>query len=526
MKRFNKLIIILGLLLGIVSPLVTPGFAQEPPTSTADFVPGEVLVKFQPHVNREAAQRSLHSANIRVTKVSPYSGVIRVRVEPGREQEMINKLLARGDVEFATVNHFVQAHEIPDDEFYDGQWALPKIEAPAAWDISTGGSNVVIAILDSGVDLDHPDLQANIVPGIDIVNGDNDPDDDYYRSHGTHVAGIAAGIGNNSIGIAGVSWGAKIMPVKVLDGTGGGTTGDVSDGIIWAADNGANVINMSMGARGSSWPCNWDDVENALDYAVGKGVLVVVSAGNDGQYGVNCPGAYDQVMAVGSTTSSDARSYFSNYGPRLDIAAPGSGIISTIRVSYGSYGSLDGTSMAAPHVSGLAALIWSVAPSLTRTQVIDIIQDNAVDLGTSGWDQYFGHGRINVWKTLQALSFQSSPSQLTLFLDDEQSQTSGFIQVISLNTDVITWTATISPTVSWLNVSPPVSGTISAASSPTPITLLAQSTTLTYTDTPTTTTLVVTGTTAAGANLTTSSNVQLIFQSEIYRYYFPLIFKN
>jgi len=491
MKRLNKLIIILGLLLGIVSPLIAPGFAQESPTSTVDFVSGEVLVKFQPHVDREAAQRSLHSANMRVTKVSPYSGAIRVKVEPGHEQEMINKLLARGDVEFASVNRYVQALIDPNDQEYWRQWALPKIEAPAAWDISTGGSDVIVAIVDSGVDLDHPDLQDNIIPGHDFVNVDNVPDDDY--GHGTHVAGIAAGIGNNTIGIAGVSWGTQIMPVKVLNAGGSGNQDDVADGIYHAVNNGAKIINLSLGGPrdyGKTCEETYTTMSPAVQHALNLGVLVIAAAGNSGTSSILCPAAMDGVVAVGSTTSYDSRSWFSNYGPELDIAAPGSGIYSTIP---GGYGYNDGTSMAAPHVSGLAALLWSVSPSLTKEQVIDLIQNNAVDLGTPGWDQYFGHGRINALDSMQALSFQSSPSQLTLFLDDEQSQSSGIVQVTTLNTDVISWTAIISPTVSWLNVSPPISGTISAASSPMPITLLAQSTTLTYTDTPTTTTLVING---------------------------------
>ena len=149
-------------------------------------------------------------------------------------------------------------------------------------------------------------------------------------------------------------------------------------------------------------------------------------------------------MAVGSTTSSDSRSYFSNYGPRLDIVAPGSSIYSTVRNTYATN---SGTSMAAPHVSGLAALIWSVIPSLSRAEVIDLIQDNAVDLGTPGWDQYFGHGRINAGQTLQVMNLQSSPSQLTLFVDDERTSTSGNVQVVTINPDAITWTATISPAV-------------------------------------------------------------------------------
>jgi serine protease len=282
-------------------------------------------------------------------------------------------------------------------------------------------------------------------------------------------------------------------------------------------------------------------------------VLVVAASGN--AYGpVYCPAAINDVIAVGSTNKYDTRPSYSNYGVELDIAAPGGefGDVEDDQIysslpgngsdGKGEYGGKYGTSMAAPYVSGLAALVWSVSPSLTKDQVMDIIQDNADDLypsptdncgisypsyvSTPGWDPCFGHGRINAWDTLQALSFQSSPSQLTLMVDDIQEEASGVVQVTTLNSDVITWTATISPSVSWLNISSSDSGTISASSSPNDVMLLATSDLITYTDTPTTITLVITGTTASGANVATSSDIQLIYQSELYRYYFPLIFKN
>lgn len=531
MKKFSKLIIILGLLFGTGYLIVTPGLAQEPPPSTADFVPGEILVKFQPHVNIHGAQRSLRSLDMKVAGVSPHSGVVRLQVEPGHEQKMINELLARGDVEYAAVNRHVHATFIPNDTYYGSQWALTKIEAPAAWDISTGGSNITIAILDSGVDLDHPDLQANIVPGYDYVYEDSIPNDTY--SHGTHVAGIAAGIGNNSIGIAGVSWSAKIMPVQVLDNGGGGNEDDVAEGIYHAVSNGAQIINLSLGGSrfdsdtGQFLTCEqrFPTMSNAIQTALDNGVLVVAASGN--AYGpVYCPAAIDGVIAVGSTNRYDGRPSYSNYGPELDIAAPGGDsydIDSTM--PGGGYGGKHGTSMATPYVSGLAALLWSMAPSLTDEQVFDLIKDNAVDLGATGWDQYFGHGRINAGQTFQAMSLDSTPSQLTLFVDDERSSSTGNVQVVTVNPNVITWTATISPNVPWLTISSSDSGTISATSSPSDVTLVASSAPITYSDTPTTTTLVISGTTSSGATVTASSDIQLIFQSDVYEYYFPLVFK-
>jgi thermitase len=527
--RFSRLIFMTGLLFGVMSLLVVPGLAQKPPASSPDYVPGEVLVKFQPHVNQEAAQRSLQSADVRVAEVSPYSGVIRVEVEPGHEQETIEKLLARGDVEFAGYNHILYAIIVPNDPHYNepdpSQWALPKIEAPAAWDISTGSSDVIVAVVDSGLDTAHIEFSGRVVSPHDEIDNDSVPQD--TCAHGTHVTGIAAAQGNNGVGVAGMAWGVRVMPVRVLNQsyTCSGSEENIAAGIDWAVNHGARIINLSLGGPrnfGQTCEQTYPTMGNAVQDALDAGVLVVAASGNSNGP-VICPAAMDGVIAVGSTTSSDTRSSFSNYGPELDLTAPGSGIYSTVP---GGYDDNSGTSMAAPHVSGLAALLWSAKPLLTRTQVTDIMQNSAVDLGTPDWDLYFGHGRINAYRTLTAVSLETFPSQLTLFVDDETNSTMANVQVISINPNVITWTAVISPVVPWLNIDSSPSGTISAASSPTNVTLLAASAPITYSDTPTTTTLVITGTSASGVILTTSSDVRLIYVPEIFKYYFPIMFKN
>jgi len=411
----------------------------------------------------------------------------------------------------------------PNDPFFAFQWALKQasdvdIDATDAWDTYAGGSNITIAVIDSGVDLDHPDLQASIVPGYDFVNDDNMPDDD--NSHGTHVAGIAAAVGNNGIGIAGVSWRASIMPLKILNAGGVGNTFDMADAVHYAVDNGAQVINLSVGAQGTKWPCNWPEVDDAFNYAVNNGVLLVVAAGNGGQSNINCPGAYDQTMAVGSTTSADQRSSFSNYGPRLDIAAPGSFIYSTFP---GGYGYNSGTSMATPHVAGLAALLWSLAPSLTDDQIRDLIQNTADDLGSTGWDQFFGYGRINAGRAMAAIG-PHPPPQLTLFIDDDSGPASSQLLITTTNPDVISWTVSMSPDVPWLDLDPPTSGALSAASSPAGIVLHASypASYDTYT-----TTLVLTGTAVSGETIgPKTTKVVLYYLPEFYEYILPLVSKN
>ena len=210
---------------------------------------------------------------------------------------------------------------IPNDTYFaSDQYGLENIRAPQGWDLSTGSTAITIAILDSGVDLDHPDLASKIVPGYDFVNNDGVPQDD--NGHGTHVAGIAAAVSNNGLGVAGVSWGARIMPVKVLDETGTGSSTDIADAIIWAADQGADVINMSFGASSPS-----TTIENALNYAYSNGVTLVAALGNDGrelpyeECGIlGCteysfyPAAFEHVIAVGATDSGNTKAGFSNYG--------------------------------------------------------------------------------------------------------------------------------------------------------------------------------------------------------------------
>ncbi|MCB0212114.1 MAG: S8 family serine peptidase, partial [Anaerolineae bacterium] len=232
------------------------------------------------------------------------------------------------------------------------RYNLEKVEAEQAWASCSQGQGITVAVVDTGIDLDHPDLQANLVSGKSFVSGTSSPDDD--AGHGTHVAGVVAGIANNS-GIIGVAPKASLMPVKVLDSNGSGSIYDVVDGIEWATDNGANVINMSLGSVSYS-----SILEDAVDYAHDRGVLIVAAGGNCGDtfYFLNgCsyqdqpvyPGADGDVMAVASTDSNDNQSSFSNEGSYIEIAAPGSSIYSTY--PSGTYATLSGTSMATPHVA-------------------------------------------------------------------------------------------------------------------------------------------------------------------------------
>ena len=355
-----------------------------------DIRPDEVVVRLQPNTNLASVEKcaGITTSDIReLTQDENYTEVIRLETIP--LVDILPVIQKCPGVLYAEPNYVIHSTDTtPDDTYFaTRQYGLQNIKAPKGWDLSTGSSSVTVAILDSGVDLTHPDLAGKIVAGYDFVNEDSIPQDDF--GHGTHVAGIAAAVTNNNYGIAGVSWGARIMPLKVLDSSGNGYTSDSADAIIWAADNGAKVINMSFGSSSHS-----SAMLDAVNYAYSKGVTMVAASGNDGINGVLYPAKYNHVIAVGATDSSNSRGNFSNYGSELDLVAPGVSIYSTLMSN--SFGYKSGTSMATPFVTGLAALLSGLSSDFSPDQIEQAMVNSALDLGSTGRDDYFGYGLIQV----------------------------------------------------------------------------------------------------------------------------------
>lgn len=294
--------------------------------------------------------------------------------------------------------------EVPNDLLYsEYQWNLPIIETTRGWKLTKGKSDVIVAVVDTGVDLKHPDLKGRLLQGYNVISPSNKPMDDV--GHGTHVAGVISAQVNNNEGIAGMTWGNKVLPVKALDSSGSGTTYSVAQGIIWAADHGAKVINLSLG--------NYADAQflhEAIKYAFNKDVVIIAATGNDNTERPGYPAAYPEVLSVSATDSSLNKASFSNYGNYIDVMAPGESIASTY--PNNQYAALSGTSMASPHVSALAALIRSINPDLRNTEVMDIIRKNVIDLGDKGRDKYYGYGQIDVLAALEAAGGGTSPLQL------------------------------------------------------------------------------------------------------------------
>ncbi len=408
----KKLIIISILVLSVtaVSRSAKKTFFTISSGKTVRVVEGEILIKFKRGVKERA---NFHkSMGVSMVRENKAIGFEKVKIPAGKSiEETIEKYQRSGKVEYAEPNYIYTAFKTPSDAGYSKQWGLRKINAPGGWDITTGG-NVTVAILDSGIDYNHEDIKGNMwinpdtssytasgyeiqydTYGWDFVNDDNDPDDDYF--HGTHVAGIAGAVTDNGTGIAGTGWKSQLMAVKVIDSSGGGNVVNIIDGIIYAADNGADIINMSFGEWKES-----NTLKDAINYAYRKGVFQVAASGNSDDY-VLYPAADDNVMAVGATDENDNRASFSNYGTQLDVMAPGINIYSTIPDGYDKY---NGTSMASPFAAGLATLIISYWEEnniyYIPRDIKNLIIYGCDDIGAYGRDDYTGHGRINAETSL------------------------------------------------------------------------------------------------------------------------------
>lgn len=358
------------------------------------FVPGQVLVTFRPGTSGAERAKVAQANGAQVKQQIPQLNVdvmefpaLKANADARSLEAVMASLKKNPNVEAVDPNYIYEMNFTPNDPGYSQQWAWPKIQAPQAWDVTQGSSSTIIAIVDTGVQLNHPDLSAKIVAGYDYVDNDSTPDDG--NGHGTHVAGTAAAVTNNSTGGAGMCPNCMIMPVRVLDNSGSGTLANVASGITWAADHGANVISMSLGGSSGS-----TTLQNAVDYAWNKGVFLSCAAGNNGNTAANYPGYYSNCFAVAATDSTDAKASYSTYGTWVEVAAPGSSIYSTWTGS--GYNTISGTSMATPHVSGLAGLL--VSQGLTNAQIRDRILNTADKIAGTG--TYWTGGRINAYNAV------------------------------------------------------------------------------------------------------------------------------
>jgi subtilisin family serine protease len=375
---------LLPLAAAVLAAAVLAGEAHASPR----FAPGQLLVKFEDGAPAAAVDAALARAGARSGR-RLQNGTQLLLVEPARVGAALASLRASAAVEYAERDAVVaQLGTVPNDPLWADQWGLALVGAPAAWDMTRGSANVVVALLDTGVDAAHPELAGAFVSGYDVWNGDADPADD--NGHGTSAAGVLAARGDNRQGVAGMCWSCSVMAVKVLGADGSGTMGSVAAGIVWAADHGAHVISLSLGGTTST-----RTLEDAVAYAVAKGVVLVAAAGNSNSTTAFYPAAYPKVLSVAATTSSDTRYSWSNYGSWVDLAAPGCNAAPALA---GGYQGFCGTSSATPLVAGLAALALSAKPAAKAADVERALTETAVPLGG-----VVAHGRIDAPRALAAV---------------------------------------------------------------------------------------------------------------------------
>lgn len=394
MKKLT--VLLLGIFVVIASAFVLWTRNQVSAEGNNEFAKGEILVKFKESVSPSEVAEVHKKLGGRVKETIHGINVQVVDIGGKKVGEAVSAYARNGRVEFVEPNYIAYVLDIPNDTHFNLQWGMDNsndadIDAPEAWDLTTSTSEIKIAILDTGIDQTHEDLLGKIY--LQKNFSDSGSIDDLY-GHGTHVAGIAAASTNNNIGVAGAGYNSSLMSVKVLNDSGSGSYSWIASGIIWAADNGAQVINMSLGGGRSS-----STLESAVNYAWNKGVVLVAAAGNSGNPSKTYPAYYQNCIAVAATDSKDKKASFSSYGDWVDVAAPGVNIYSTFpdhdyeigkNLNY-DYGS--GTSMSTPHVAGIAALVWAKESGLSNQEVRSRIEQTADPI--SGTGSYWIWGRVN-----------------------------------------------------------------------------------------------------------------------------------
>ena len=388
----------------------------------SEFRENEIIIKYKDIVSTQ----SIHGLEVKnnLTKMSQMeidNGKVALYqiLENKTVSEMVDKFKDKEEVEWIEPNYLLYTLAIPSDPDYTSQWGFVNLNMEAAWDKKKNSDSVTVAVIDSGIIPNHPDLVNNLLQGADFVGGTNNaPTEDYNMtdsdptdettylnggSHGTHVAGIIGAVGNNNQGVTGVNWSTNILPIRVLGADGSGTNWDIAEGIYYAIDQGTDVINLSLGG-----PSESNLLKNAVDYAEQSGVITFAASGNDGDYGVLYPARYDSTVAVGATNINNQVTSYSNHGPNVDLTAPGGTFSYLIYSTWGyySYGTIysgyeymQGTSMATPYASGVAALL--IASGVNGVQNIkDRMTSTAVDLGFEGKDNYYGYGLVDAYGAL------------------------------------------------------------------------------------------------------------------------------
>ncbi|MFP4661767.1 MAG: S8 family serine peptidase [Halanaerobiales bacterium] len=440
--------------------------------SAVSYQEQEVIVKYKPMINSQSVEEfENENSLVSISSVDRNDAkVVKYQIPADQDvEQLISEYNQKENVAWAEPNYIYYPTAIPQEQYYNSyQWNMVNMNMEAAWDVSTGDSSVVVAVLDTGIIPDHPDLKGNLLQGADMIGGiksfpiesynisDFDPTDEstYQQggSHGTHVSGIIGALSNNKLGVAGINWNVKILPIRGLTKN-GGTSWDIAEGIYYAIDQGADIINMSFGGNHSSYYQH-----EAVKEAVAAGVTVIAATGNEGSSSVYYPAAYPETIAVGAVGKQNIKTAYSNYGPEVDIVAPGGDYGESIISTWGyykdgktvsEYNGMIGTSMAAPHVSGVAALL--VASGIKDPEEIrDRLINNTRELGDPGKDDYYGYGLVDAYgalvnkKIMNPVVFTATRSGSTLHVKSDmiKATDNGSFKLSKVNTDsdvIISW---------------------------------------------------------------------------------------
>jgi serine protease len=440
MKRFKDKYKVLSVFLLIFALLILPVFTVFAGKTQANEG------KFKVRTDNFNQSKKLYSEGEVVVKFKNDNKPFRVlKLAKGMSvSEAVSVYRQKKEVEYAEPNYMAYMDMVPNDGYYKFQWHLDNssgsgINAEEAWDIADG-SGIIVAVIDTGIAQNAPDLgNTKFVAGYDFINGDADPSDD--NGHGTHVAGTIAQSTNNSYGTAGVAYGAALMPLKALNKSGGGSHTAIANSIYYAANNGAHVINMSLGGAVGS-----DTLRNAVKYAFEKGVTIIAAAGNESSNLPHYPSSYNEyVISVGATDYNSKLSYYSNYGSDVDILAPGGDINADLNNDgygdgvlqqtferqnrFGFY-FFQGTSMAAPHVAGAAALVLSKNNALSPDKVRESLLSGAKNLGKIGPDKIYDYKLLDAYASLSALAPVNQPPSLSIVGISDGEKVQGSIEIV------------------------------------------------------------------------------------------------
>lgn len=381
--------------------------------SAKNYKSGEIIVKY-----KDGVKHPQHSAFFTTGKKLSVENIDENHsyyyVNDMNMNDLIDNCSKDPEIEYAQPNYKYSIENLSSDPFVTYEWGMEKINAQKVWEINSNDKAPTIAIVDTGVNIEHLDLKDNIITGYNVIDGTTDVSDEC--GHGTHIAGIAAAVTNNNKGIAGVSGDSKILPIKVLDADGNGYSSDIATGIKWAADQGVKIINLSLG--GSSYD---NYLKEAVEYATKKGCIIVAAAGNKGSVRPTYPAAFEEVIAVAAVDNNDKLCNFSNFGRYIDIAAPGLDIYSTSK--DGGYEFRSGTSMACAFVSGTVALVWGGAPDKTPQEVQDIIKNSAKKVDISPVITYdIGSGVVDAYNAYKVAVYgeeEEEVSEIEKLIDEK-----------------------------------------------------------------------------------------------------------